>query len=118
MSTVRDGLRKKILDEKIRKIIVDLDDGVQVEVRQMSIGQMLDTVNDPDNKKRMANYLISCCFVPGTDDPIFEDSDFDVLMGLPAGGYYQKLMDAINAQLLPMELKEAGKGSSGTPTSS
>jgi hypothetical protein len=110
MTTVRNDIRSKILDEKIRKMVVELDDGVQVEVRQMAIGQMLDAVAELDNKKRMASYLISCCFVPGTEEFVFEDSDFDVLMGLPAGGYYQKLMDAINAQLLPEALKEAGKG--------
>jgi hypothetical protein len=109
MNTVRDSIRGKILDEKIRRIVVELDDSTQVEVRQMSIGQMLDAVNETDNKKRMASYLISCCFVPGTEDPVFEAQDFDVLMGLPAGGYYQKLMDAINKQLLPAELKAAGK---------
>jgi len=109
MTTVRDGIRAKVLDEKLKKTVVKLDDGAEVEIRQMSIGQMLDAVNETDNRKRMASYLIACCFVPGTEEPVFEDSDFDVLMGLPAGGHYQKLMNVINSQLLPVELKEAGK---------
>lgn len=106
----RNDLRGKILGQKSRKIIIELDDGQKVEVRQMTVGQMIDSAADPDTKKRMARYLVECCFVPGTEDKIFEPSDFDVLMGLPAGGYYQKLIDAINSQLLPEQLDEAGNG--------
>lgn len=105
----RKSIRDKILTQKPRKVIVTLDDGETIEVRQLTVGETIDSANEPDTKKRMASYLINCCYVPGTSERIFEDNDFDVLMGLPAGGYYQKLIDAINSQLLPEQLEEAGK---------
>jgi hypothetical protein len=105
----RKSIRDKILTQKGKAIIVRLDDGMEIEVRQLSVGQMIDSANEADTKKRMAAYLINCCFVPGTQERVFDNNDFDVLMGLPAGGYYQKLIDAINSQLLPEQLEEAGK---------
>jgi len=105
----RNELRGKILSQKGRRTVIELEDGVEVEIRQLKVGQMIDNANESDTKKRMAKYLIECCYVPGTDERIFEDTDFDVLMGMPAGGYYQKLIDTINTQLLPEQLEEAGK---------
>jgi hypothetical protein len=109
MSTVRDAVRAKILGEKPGHSAVELDDGSVIEVRQLTVGQMLDTVNETDIKKRMARYLIECCFVPDSEDRVFEEADFDVLMTLPSGGSYQKLMDAINKMLLPVQVGEAKK---------
>lgn len=108
MSTVRDAVRSKVLNEKGLRTIVELDADTRIEVRQMSVGQMLDTVSEVDTRKRMARYLIACCFIPDSEEePVFEEADFDVLMSLPAGGSYQKLMDAINTQLLPAQLDKA-----------
>jgi len=109
MSDVRNQIRTRVLSEKLESSVIELDDGTKIEVRQTSVGQMLDTVNEADLKKRMARLLIDTCYVPSTDEKVFEEADFDVLMTLPSGGTYQKLIDAINKKMLPASLEEAGK---------
>lgn len=95
--TARDVLRAKILGDKPKSSIVTLDDGVQIEVRQTTVGSMLDAIGIEDTKARMAQMLVISCFVPGTNDPLFEVTDLELIMGLPSGGYYQKLIDAMNS---------------------
>jgi hypothetical protein len=107
-SATRNNLRAKILAERAKKVVVTLD-GMDIEVRQMTVGQALDTTNLEDDRKRMARYLVDCCYVPGTDEKIFEEADLDVLMDMPAGGYYTKIMEAVTAQMLPKQLEVAKK---------
>ena len=109
MSTVRDNIRSKILGEKLNTQMVTLDDGVQIEVRQTTVGQMLDAVKEEDLRRRMIRLLIDSCFVPASNDKVFEEADFDVLVSLPAGGYYQKLMDAVNSKSFPVAVEDAKK---------
>jgi hypothetical protein len=108
-SAERNALRAKVLNNKPTHKIVELDDGTKIEVRQTTVGQMLDAVSEENTKKRMATVLIESCYVPGTDEKVFEDADFEVLMGMPSGGVYQKLMDAINARDLPESMEAAKK---------
>lgn len=107
-SEARGKLRAKFLADKVKKVTVTID-GMDIEVRQMSVGQMLDTISEDDRKKQMARYIVDCCFVPGTDEKIFEEEDLEVLMGMPAGGYYSQIMEQINKQMLPKQLEVAGK---------
>jgi hypothetical protein len=106
--SARDKIRAKVLSEQIKRVIVEIE-GTQIEVRQMSVGQMLDSISVEDGKARMAQYLIDCCFVPGTEDKVFDSADLDVLMAMPAGGYYAVIMAEVNKQLLPKQLEAAGK---------
>lgn len=106
--STRDQIRAKILAEQVKRVTVTLD-GMDIEVRQMTVGNMLDSVSVEDRRQQMANYLIECCFVPGTDEHIFEAADLDVLMSMPAGGYYSRLMDEINKQTLGKQIEVAEK---------
>lgn len=115
--TARDTLRSKILNQKVGSKIVTLDDGLQIEVRQSKVGEMLDAIADEDLKKRMAKQLIMCCYVPGSQDKVFEDADYEVLMDLPSGGYYRQLIDAINEFSIPKAVDAAKKLGEQTPTS-
>jgi hypothetical protein len=106
----RKSIRDKVLTQKPRSVIVTLQDGMQIEVRQLTVGQTIDAANEQDTKKRMATYLALCCYVPGTNETLFDMNDIEALMNLPAGGYYQQLIEAVNTQLLPEQMEEAGKG--------
>lgn len=107
----RNSIRTTIFNERVSKTIVELDNKDSVEVRDGSVGGMLDAVSVEDLKKRMARMLISCCYVPNTDIKIFEEADFDSLMDLPSNGSYKKIMDAINHSMNLEERKaEEGKG--------
>jgi hypothetical protein len=70
---------------------------------------MLDVIAVEDTKRRMARLMIDTCYVPGTDTKVFEEGDFESLMNMPSGGYYQKLTEAINADSLPKQREEAKK---------
>lgn len=119
MSTLRDAIRKQVFADKIKTVIVDLPDGSKVEVRQTSVGQMLDMIKEQDNKKQIVRMLIESCYVPGTNDRVFDSADYEILLDLPADGVYRKLFDAVNSFSLQKELDEAGKDSSEeTPSSS
>jgi hypothetical protein len=116
--TARDVLRSKILGQKSLSDIVELDDGVQIEIRQASVGQILDAMKTEDNKGRLLGILIDCCYVPGTDERVFDEADVESLASMPSGGYWQKLMDAINKQALPAKIEEAEKNSQETGSTS
>ena len=105
VQNVRDALRAKVFGQKKVLKIVALDDGLEVEVRQITVGQMIDATKIEDIKVRMAIMVIQSCFIPGTDEPLFEPEDQDALMEMPAGGYWQKLMDAANTMFLPAQIK-------------
>lgn len=106
----RDLLRSKIFSEKVKVTLIKLDDGQEIEVRQPSVGLLLDVVSIEDLKSRMAQMLIASCFVPGTEQKVFDDADKDILMGLPQSGAYQNLVDAIQENMnLPGKVDKAAK---------
>lgn len=108
MSEGRDKLRSKVFSEKPKATLIDLDDGQQIEVRQPTVGLLLDVIGIEDLKHRMAQMLIMSCYVPGTEDRVFEDADRDNLMLLPQGGAYQRLVDAIQENMnLPAKVETA-----------
>jgi len=111
--TNRDALRAKIFSEKVKHTVVLLDDGQSVEVRQSTVGQLLESIEKEDLQQRLIQMLIEACYVPGTDERVFDDADFDSLLAMPSGGVYQKLMDAVNEQLLEGSLKDAEKKGRG-----
>lgn len=108
----RDELRKAIFSEKVESEVVELPNGQQIEVRDSSAGDMIDAVEVKDLKARMVRMLIMCCYVPGTDEKVFEDADKDSLMSLPSGGTYRKLIEAISKRAnIDERAAEAGNDS-------
>lgn len=113
-SEARNAIRARVLNQRTKTEIITLEDGIQVEVRQTSVGSMLDSVMEEDLKRRMFKMLMLSCFVPGTDEKLFEEGDFDSVMTMPSGGYYQKLIDAVNEKKLPPQVEVAKKPSEET----
>lgn len=94
-SALRDAIRSTVFSAKPKSKLVPVGDQM-VEVRQALVGQMIDSMGTDDPRKRMARTIIDSCFVPNTDEKVFEEADFDMLMSLPAGGLYSELMTAIS----------------------
>lgn len=117
MSTARDALRAKVLADKPKSTVVTLEDGVKVEVRQATVGAMLDSLDIEDTKQRMGRMLIISCFVPETGEALFEEGDIETLMSMPTGGYYQKLIDAVSMWSPNKGVQDAKKNSETTPSS-
>jgi len=95
-NNARDLIRSAMFSIKPRSTIVELASGVKVEVRQPTIG---DLVEDPDRvngrREASARMIIRYCFVPGTEEKVFDDADIESLLAVPFGNEWVKLQKAI-----------------------
>jgi hypothetical protein len=107
----RDAIRSKTVGSaKIFKKEIVTVDGEQIEVRQLSVG---------DRKKVLARSskngevdpldfqiwaIISTCYVPETEEKLFEDTDYNVLSEQPTGGFVDEL-SKVAVSMLSMEGK-------------
>jgi hypothetical protein len=97
----RDALRAKTVGsaKQFRSEIVTVG-GEEIEVRQLSVRDRLDVYNrstkngvlDPLQFQIWA--VISTAFVPGTNERLFEDGDYDSLVDQPTGNFIDKLSEA------------------------
>jgi len=103
-NSVRDKIRAATVGSKkqYRKELVELE-GAQVEVRQLSLLERRDYMsasldkesNSVDLLKLQVNAIISSCYVPGTDEKVFEDTDEKAIGNSITGGYADTLWEAI-----------------------
>jgi hypothetical protein len=82
--------------------------GSKVEVRQPSVGQLLKMEQSEDRTKALVNMLINYCYVPGTDDKVFEMSDEAGLLELPVSDWLTNFNGAIS-ELSGVDLEEPEK---------
>ena len=114
--TLRDKIRARTVGAKnqFKSELVDYFD-VQIEVRQVDISSRSEYINSAIDKNRNANTLklqinavIASCFVPGTDEKVFEDTDYDVISESISGGYCDKLYETVQ-NLSNLTLEDAKK---------
>jgi starvation-inducible outer membrane lipoprotein len=97
----RDALRSKTVGapKNFRSKVVTVD-GDDFEVRQLSVRGRLDVYNrstkngilDPLQFQIWA--VIATCYVPGTAEKVFDDTDYDLLVDQPTGSFVDKLSEA------------------------
>jgi len=128
---MRDQLRSKALGAKreFASEIVETED-MEFEVRQPTVAirgriyqkALPSNIDRSENEEEMAQSLMSrvdyaqlqiwavieCTYVPGTDDNVFESSDFEALSQLPAGTFLDDLSSAA-MKLLNVKPKEDAK---------
>jgi hypothetical protein len=113
----RNALRSAILGKSpvFRKEIVEYE-GEKYEVRQPSYKARKELFNkcmDENGKIATGEFLtwgvIYNTYVPDSDELVFEESDYDVLMSMPSGGILDKLGSVasklLNAEDGPIEGK-------------
>ena len=106
-------LRSTILKNKRgRTITVDFF-GQDVEVRQPTVGQILKQQDETDRNKLLVNLIVEYCYVPGTDERVFTKEDYDEIVQLPVGKWFNDLNSAI-ADLTGVNVEEAEKNSEST----
>lgn len=71
--------------------------GTEIELRQPTIGAILDAQDTEDSKERMAEMIIRYAFVPGTKEPVFEGGDREMILNWPYNEDILALQDGINA---------------------
>lgn len=105
----RDDIRSAIFSSKKFKSELVTIFGAEIEVRQPSLGVVLEASDDSKSTKdSLIDILINYCFVPGTSDHVFEDTDRDGLMKLPAGEDFTRLNEVI-ARMTGIDIKGAEK---------
>lgn len=74
--------------------------GADIEVRQPDVETILDyrdaAAQKRDTKEQMVQMLITYCYVPGTDEKVFEEGDADSLLKMPFGGDFTRLQVAMS----------------------
>lgn len=117
MSKLKDQIRSATLGAKnsFRNIIVDFN-GIKIEVRQLSLfarrnymQQAMDSENkNVDLLKLQVYAIIASCYVPGENEKVFEDTDYDAISDSVTGGYADKIWEAVQ-ELSNFTLDEAKK---------
>lgn len=92
--------------KKFRTSVVSID-GNDFEVRQLSVKGRRDLLekayNSETGKLDTQEYLvwsvIKSTFVPGTDELVYSDADYESLVAMPTGGFVDKLGEAASKLL-------------------
>lgn len=107
MSESRDTLRSKLLEpKKFKSVVVKMFDQ-EVEVRQPSVGQIFDT-NEDDPKKAMIQIMLRYCYVPNTNELVFEPADAPAILAWPVDDWLTNMNNAV-AELTGGEMEQAAK---------
>jgi hypothetical protein len=102
------ALRTGILGKKKGKALEINMFGHKVEVRQPSVGQLLELETGDDRKKSLVNMLVGYCYVPGSNDKLFTQEDSGELLALPAGEWLNEFNTAIS-KLTGVDTEDAEK---------
>lgn len=94
----RDIIRSAILDSKPTQVLVTAF-GVQIEVKAPDLEGLLQYRNVQDDDTIMARQLINTCFVPNTDEKVFDEADVASLMRVKFTPDMKRLVGAINKVL-------------------
>lgn len=105
-NTLRDSMRSQILGATKAKSILCTFFGVEVEIRQPSLGEILLAEEETTKSAQAVAMVVKYCYVPGTDDKVFEAADYEALLLLPFGDDFVRVQKAI-AQLTNVNVDKA-----------
>ena len=93
--SVRDDIRTACFNQPFKSKIITFA-GAQIELRQPPVGALLDSELTSDKKVMAAKMLCDYCFVPGTNDKVFDETDKDSIAQMPFNKEWQTLQSAIS----------------------
>ena len=91
----RDDLRAQIFAPKAFKSRSLKLFGAEVEIRQPSLGDILTFQDEVDKQTGLILLLTGYCYVPGTNEKVFEEADADGILNMPFGDDLIKLNEII-----------------------
>lgn len=92
---VRAELRKNLFkSRKFKSKLVNIFD-TEVEIRQPSLGEVLDQQDEADQKKALLNILVKYCYVPGTNEKLFEEGDLGAILEWPIDSWFAQVSQAV-----------------------
>ena len=101
----RDELRTKIFSAKVLKTEKVNLFGAEVEIRQPTLGDIIKTQGMEDRAAGIVYLLISYCYVPGTDEKVFDPADEKTLLGMPFDESFTSASIAIT-RMIGVEVEE------------
>jgi len=113
--SARDQIRDKILGHKqhFKTSIISLF-GAEIELRQPTLGQILDVQEGTTTKEAIIKILIQYSYVPGTNEKVFDTGDEAGLLALPYGKDLSTMNEAIRV-LTDINILGEEKNSVSTP---
>ncbi len=106
----RDDIRAAILgrEHKPKSKVIEFF-GQQVELRQGTLGDILEARESEDRQGAVIRVLTERAFIPNTDIRIFETADADVLKKLPFGPDFIRVSNALD-ELTDVNFQEQSAG--------
>jgi len=94
----RDEIRARIFSSDVFKREEIEAFGITIEIRQTTLGRVLELQAklETDRTKAIGLSFLEFCYVPGTDERLFDEADLDGILALPFGEDFQKVQDVIN----------------------
>lgn len=110
----RDSIRAKLLGSARKIKIVQVND-VEIEVRQPCVGDMMSLTADEGGKRdMMIRSIVENCYVPGTNEKVFDDTDMDGLRSMPFGDAWLTLTKTLDELMdYKQQMKEEAKNLPG-----
>ena len=115
-NTLRDTIRAKIFETReLKKIELEFF-GTKIEMRQMKLADILKAQSTEDRESAIIDMLVEYCYVPGTDEKVFEAADADSLKELPFDSNFQRASKAME-ELTEVNFLDKKSSSNGVLTS-
>jgi len=93
----RGDIRAKIFAAKKRKSKVVEFFGVDIELRQPTLGDVINARESTDRQAAVVETLVKYAFIPGTDEHVFEDADADSFKTMPFGADFIRVSNALES---------------------
>lgn len=104
----KDEIRTKLFSKKERKIVMISLWNAEIELRQPTVGEMLDQSQETDQRVMISSFLIRQAYVPGTNEKVFSTADQDGILNWPYGKWVTDITEALR-ELTDLEIEEQEK---------
>lgn len=110
----RDELRAKIFAPRTLKREIIPFFGVDIELRQPTLGDILAVRDSNEKQSAIISILMDYAHIPGTDEKVFESGDAETLMAMPWGADFTTLNNALE-RLTEVNFSAGADASKKTP---
>jgi hypothetical protein len=111
-SPTRDAVRASMFGRQRKSRKVEAF-GHEIELRQPTMGGLMDARDQPTTKESLVRSLIDCAYIPVTGEKLFDEEDKESLMSIPWGPDFGPIADAL-AELTGVDFKQPSSDSEKT----
>ena len=107
-NSARDKIRSAVFSGKKFKTKTIKIFGSKVEIRQPSVGQLMAMEQSDNRQEALISMMVNYCYVPGTNEKVFEKQDKASLLELPVGSWLNDFNEALT-EMSGLNVEEAEK---------